>query len=360
MMSQLLKAHLWVIILVIGGVVLVIQKNQNQWLEAQLPEVTSKEMPQFPPRSSLSSSRRSDSILKRVREISSAKAGFSFADLVAEFSSLTSSELACLISDPKLNEDESLQRMCRFLNLLHRALDPGGALGLEQPGGSSLDLTRLSATRTVFGLLAMDSPDSAERWLSQIDRGKLKESFEKQLRKVQFLDDPGANIQDIGTLFPRHVPIFPPEKLEGLLIAIDSIEDQKIRSSAITSLLVSSAIEDPVLARSRAEALSLSPAELEETFNQLAEYQEMGSPELLEWTLTFPHDSFQGCQDQLFSNYAQRDPEGAVEWLENLEAPAETMDIFFSRYAALMSMSSPREAMKWAERISSPELRERE
>lgn len=367
MMIRLLKTHLWVFILVIGGLVLVMQNHRIQKLESQLPEESAHEKPQPSSRSSRQSFDDQSSFIQRWQGMNKAERDVSYDKLVTEVSSLTGSELANLISDPRLASDEPLQGLRRFLVLLHRALDPLGALELEQSEISDLsepspaDMDRLSKMWELFRLLAEDSPESAERWLAQIDLGKHQESFpfEQQLRLVQFLDGPGANIEEISIHFPRDVPVFPPEKLEGLLMALDSIEDQKIRSSAITSLLVSSAIEDPILARNRAEALSLAAAELEETFNQLAEYLEMGSPELLEWTLTFPHESFQGNQDQLFSNYARRDPEGAVEWLENLEAPAETMDIFFSRYAALLSRTSPAEAMNWAERIISPELRER-
>ncbi|MDF1714206.1 MAG: hypothetical protein P1U90_18360 [Akkermansiaceae bacterium] len=350
-MMTFLREHSWIAILVIGGSILVLQKNHRGELLQQTPEraSTSQKLSQrswsgYP----IPTKTNAETLLERYRKQLSADPTSIDLNFSSELSALTARDITKLLGDPVFKHYDSATSLLRqHLRLLRRVLDPLAAVQHEP------ESTRLYALRN----LAYQSPDQAADWVSQYGSKKEKISLEKELRRIRLLQDPATGKHDWQSYSHDETPIFPQEKFDTLASIIRSQEKPNSRQSTINSLLLSSAIVSPALAIRQANTLSLNPDEILPALENIGELG-MGSHELIEWAIRIQHKHSPDLQDQLFRRYAWDDLHGAGNWLGKLEAPPGTRDIFLSHYAFLMAEIDPAQANRWAEKISSQSKRE--
>ena len=348
-MKAFFKNHLWIAIALIGSVILATQNNQNTELKKELPKLENNKI-QLSARNLGNRSEKAPPAIGDLLEISHRTRDHGNFDpsstLFAELSHLTAADLATLLSSPQLegDDDDSLQ-LRKQLSKLHAVLDPLGALEKASD---------LNEQRTHFREVIRQSPGVAEEWLSRNDLGEAKASFEAEIMRARFLQAPASYLADWDSFDVfSETPLLSPSTFDQLARAINEPDNRDRRAGIITSLILSSVVQDPLKARERAEGLKLTFAELLPSFQEMTSYN-LGSPEIVEWIISFPEESAKDYQSLLFGHFALRDLKGAAEWLNKVDPPPETKDLLLNRYAAIMSEVDPEEALNWAQKMASP------
>lgn len=349
-MLSFINRHFWIVILLVGGIVLLIQRTERAQLTTKLADAAKSKSTRSTrtSRTNLHFNLPSNNeLLKHYQESTEIDGASSLLALTQILSSASSPDLVQLLDH--LPEDPSYQDLRDNLNHLLQLFDPIRALKRE---------TDISRQIGIFTTLARQSPTKASAWLAKQEANDLTIVFKMRLNEGLLLTDP-SRYTDSWEALALDPPFLSPETFDSVAAAINSPEQSQNRDLMIQSLLLSASIADPQLACTYATDLKLTNHEIRFAMSTIALY-EMGTEPLLNWALTLPNPKVANLPpilENFMASFAARDLPKADKWLTNLKAPADAKDILIRSHAYFLQQIDPAKAMPWLDKIQDPEQR---